>query len=71
MLTPSSELNRGVPVPEGPFRHTKDFIAVTFAGIVAVHMILKLLYDVAFKTVTVDGVISTLNSRSACVSNQY
>ena len=64
MLTPSSELDRIVPVPEDPFRHTNDFIAVIFAGIVAVHTMLKLLYDVAFKTVTVDVSISTLNSSS-------
>ena len=64
MLIPSSELLKTVPVPEGPFRHTNDLTAVTLAGIVAVHMMLKLLYDVVFRTVMVDGSIFTLNSSS-------
>ena len=64
MLILSLELDKTVPVPEGPFRHTNDFTAVTLAGIIAVHMILKLLYDVAFRTVKVDGSIFTLNSSS-------
>ena len=64
MLIPSSELDKTVPVPEGPFRHTNDLTAVMLAGIVAVHTMLKLLYKVAFRTVTVDGSIFTLNSSS-------
>lgn len=64
ILIPSSEFDRTVPVPEAPFRHTNVFVAVMLAGIVAVHMMLKLLYDVAFKTVTVGGSTATLNSSS-------
>ena len=67
MLVPSSEFDRTVPVPENPFRHMNDFIAVILAGIVAMHTMLKMLYDVAFKTVIVDGSTVTLNSSSVNV----
>ena len=68
MFIPSLEFDRTVPVPEDPFRHTNNFVAVMLAGIVAVHTMLKLLYDVAFKTVTVDGSTATLNSSSVGTS---
>ena len=64
MFIPSSESVRTVPMPEEPFRHTNDFVAITFSGIDALQTMLKRLYDVAFKTVTVDGLTTTLNSRS-------
>lgn len=65
MLIPMSEFDKTVPVPEDPFRHTNDFTAVTFSGIVAVHTILKLLCDTAFRIDIVDGSMFTLNSSSA------
>ena len=44
-----------VPLPEGPWRHTNSFIEVTFAGTLAVHARLKVLYGVASSTVTAEG----------------
>ncbi len=44
-----------VPLSEGPWRHTNCFIAVTFAGTLAVHTRLNVLYDAASRTVTVEG----------------
>ena len=64
MLIPLSEFDKIVPMPEGPFRHTNDLTAVMFAGIVAVHTILKLLCDAALTIVIVDGSVFTLNSSS-------
>lgn len=54
IVVPSLE-DRTVPVPEGPRRHTNVFVAVTFVGTDALHTILKELYGVASKTVTVEG----------------
>ena len=63
MLVPSLDV-KTVPVPEGPRRHTNDFVVVTFAGTDAVHTILKVLYGAESNTVTVEGSVCTIRPNS-------
>jgi hypothetical protein len=69
MLVPSLDV-RTVPVPEGPRRHTNDFVAVTLAGKDAVHTTLKVLYGAASNTVTVVGSVCTIRPSSGGLNHR-